>query len=142
MWKEFREFISRGNVIDLAVAVAVGGAFNKIVTSLVNDIITPILGIFLGQINFSALAIQIGKATIQYGSFIQTVINFLLTAFAMFLIVQTYNRFKRKEEKIEEIKKLVEPSQEVLLLMQIRDALTDGKTSPAAAPAQPGQSMT
>lgn len=126
MLKEFQEFLARGNVIDLAVAVVLGTAFNQIVNSLVADIFTPIIGMILGGINFTGLAITVGSAELTYGNFIQSVINFLLVAIAMFLIVKAYNRFRRKEEVKEEIAEQVEPSQEVVLLTQIRDALTAG----------------
>jgi large conductance mechanosensitive channel len=123
MWKEFKEFLSRGSVIDLAVAVVIGTAFTQIVNSLVNDIFTPLIGLAMGGVNFGALAIKIGDATIAYGKFIQAIINFLIVAFAMFLIVQAANRLKKRFEKQEEVKKEVQPSQEVVLLTQIRDLL-------------------
>lgn len=124
MWKAFKEFINRGNVMDLAVAVVIGAAFTQIVNSLVADIITPIIGVLLGGIDFiKNLSITIGGATIKYGAFIQAIINFFIVAFAMFLIVQAYNHFKNKEETKEEVKKQVQPSQEVVLLTQIRDIM-------------------
>ncbi len=112
MWKEFKEFIARGNVIDLAIGVIIGGAFGQIVTSLVNDIIMPPIGLLLGNADFSNLFIDLsgegyetlaaaqeaGAATINYGLFINTVINFLIVAFVIFLIVRGVNRMKRKEE--------------------------------------------
>ena len=85
--KEFKEFISRGSVVDLAVGVIVGGAFSKIVTSLVNDVLMPIIGIILGGLNFSTLSIKIGEATIKYGAFIQNVIDFLIVAACIFIFV-------------------------------------------------------
>ena len=88
MFKEFRDFINRGNVIDLAVAVIIGAAFSGIVTSLVNDIVTPIIGVITGGVNFSGLAITVGEAVIGYGNFLQAVINFLLIAFVVFLLVR------------------------------------------------------
>lgn len=125
MLKAFKEFLNRGNVIDLAVAVVIGTAFSQVINSLVNDIFTPIIGIFLGGLDFvQNLSLTFGNATIKYGAFIQAVINFLIVAFALFLIIQAYNRFKKKEEKKEEVKKETQPSQEVILLTQIRDALT------------------
>src|SRR5512146_285131 len=124
MWQAFKEFLNRGNVMDLAVAVVIGTAFSQIVNSLVGDVITPVIGVLLGGINFiQNLSVTIGGATIKYGAFIQSIINFLIVAFAMFLIVQAYNRFKRKEDKKDEVKKQVEPSQEVVLLTQIRDIM-------------------
>lgn len=98
MLKEFRAFIAKGNVLDLAVAVIMGGAFGAIVTSLVNDILMPIIGIILGGRDFTTLAIQVGEASITYGNFIQAVINFLIIAFVIFFIVRTANNMKKKEE--------------------------------------------
>jgi large conductance mechanosensitive channel len=117
MWKEFREFIAKGNVLDLAVAVILGVAFGAIVTSLVDDIIMPIVGIVLGGINFSSLALQVGDASLAYGNFLQALVNFLIIAFVLFLIVRTFNRFRRKEPEPE-----VTP-EDVLLLREIRDLL-------------------
>ncbi len=100
MLKEFKKFISRGNVLDMAVGIIMGSAFTAIVTSLVNDILTPLIGLIIGGIDFSALSITIGSASIAYGSFIQAVINFLLVALSLFLIVKGINKFHvKKEEK-------------------------------------------
>ncbi len=124
---EFKTFISRGNVLDLAVGVIIGGAFNTIVNSLVNDIFMPIIGIIIGGINFSGLVLKIGEATINYGLFIQNIINFIATAFCLFLLVRVINNFhkikeknEKKEEKKEEAPK---KSDEVVLLEEIRDLL-------------------
>jgi large conductance mechanosensitive channel len=95
MLKEFRDFAMRGNVLDLAIAVIIGGAFGKIVTSLVNDILMPLIGLIMGGVNFSELAFQVGNAVIKWGSFIQAVVDFLIVAFVVFLIVRTMNRFKK-----------------------------------------------
>lgn len=95
MIKEFREFIARGNVIDLAVGVIIGAAFTAIVNSLVTDIITPLLGIVLGQIDFSSIVIQVGSATLNIGLFLNAVISFLLTAFVLFLIIRAINRMNK-----------------------------------------------
>ncbi len=92
MFKEFREFILRGNVVDLAVAVIIGGAFGAIVTSLTNDIIMPLIGVLLGGIDFSGLTIQVGEATVAYGNFIQAVINFLIIGLVLFLVVKAMNK--------------------------------------------------
>ena len=92
MLKEFKEFISRGNVLDLAVGVIIGGAFSNIVTSLVNNIFTPILGIFFGGVDFTNLKFTIGDSSIMYGSFIQSIIDFLITALCIFIIVKLVNR--------------------------------------------------
>ncbi len=97
MWQDFKEFIQRGNVIDLAVGVIIGGAFAKIVTALVNDIIMPVIGIFMGGINFSDLSFTIGNAVIKWGDFVQAVVDFLLIAIIVFLMVRAINRFYKKE---------------------------------------------
>lgn len=126
MFKEFKEFIKRGNVMDLAVGVIVGGAFSSIVTSLVNNILTPILGIFLGGIDFRSLSLKINHAEIQYGLFLQSIIDFLIIAFCIFLLVKTVNKVLsvgKREQKKEEQKVL--KSSEVLLLEEIRDILKD-----------------
>ena len=118
--KEFREFAVKGNVIDLAVGVIIGAAFGKIVTSLVEDLIMPIVGSLMGGFDFNSLAIKIGGATIKYGNFIQTLVNFLIVAWVIFLMVKVINRLKREEEKPAEAK--APPRQEVLL-EEIRDLL-------------------
>lgn len=120
MLKEFRQFIAKGNVLDLAVAVIIGGAFGAIVTSLVNDIIMPLIGVILGGVDFTTLAIQVNDATITYGNFIQAVINFLIIAFVIFMIVRTANNMKKKEEAAPAAP--AGPTTEELLV-QIRDLL-------------------
>ena len=133
MLKEFKEFISRGNVLDLAVGVIVGAAFSNIVTSLVNNIFTPILGVFFGGIDFSSLKFTIGDANIMYGSFIQSVIDFLITAICIFIIVKIVNKINndihKKTKKEEEDKKEEEPvvSEDIKLLTEIRDLLKNNK---------------
>lgn len=119
--KEFKEFISRGNVIDLAVAVVIGGAFTKIVNSLVNDIIMPIIGVIIGGINFEHLMITVGTAEIKYGMFIQAVVNFLLIAFVIFSIIKAINTFNKKKEDAPE--EPAKPSEDIVLLTEIRDLL-------------------
>ncbi|MDZ5713236.1 large-conductance mechanosensitive channel protein MscL [Jeotgalibacillus haloalkalitolerans] len=121
MMKEFREFAMRGNVLELAIAVVLGAAFGKIVTALVENIIMPIVGIILGGVNFSALAVTVGNAVITYGIFIQAVIDFIIVAFAIFLFVKVINRFKRKEEAKEAAAPVIDPQTE--LLTEIRDLL-------------------
>ena len=96
MLKEFKEFISKGNVIDLAVGVIIGGAFGKIVSSLVNDIIMPLVGILLGGLDFRSLTIKIKDSTIAYGSFIQNVVDFLIISASIFLAIKVLNGFKKK----------------------------------------------
>lgn len=131
MLKEFKEFAMKGNVVDLAVGVIIGGAFGKIVTSLVSDIIMPLLGLLIGGVNFSGLnlvlrAEQNGKPalTFNYGQFIQNIFDFLIIAFSIFLFIKLINKFKRKEEVIEEKKEIL-PSKEELLLAEIRDLLKE-----------------
>ena len=116
--KEFKELISKGNVVDLAVAVVMGAAFGKIVSSLVDNIIMPLFGIIVGQ-NFATLTAEVNGSPIAYGLFIQAVIDFLIIAFFIFLFTKAINKFKKKEEKKEEAKK----SDEVVLLEEIRDLL-------------------
>jgi large conductance mechanosensitive channel len=95
MLKEFREFIERGNVLDLAVAVIIGGAFGKIITSLVSDILTPLIGLLVGGINISELSITIGAAVVKWGAFAQSIFDFLVIAFVIFMIVRTANKMKK-----------------------------------------------
>ncbi|MFN2167548.1 MAG: large-conductance mechanosensitive channel protein MscL [Anaerolineae bacterium] len=121
MLKEFRDFLNRGNVMDLAVAVIIGGAFTAIVTSLVNDIIMPLIGVILGGIDFTSLAIQVGEASITYGNFIQAIINFILIALVVFLIVRSFNRMQKQQEEAPAAPP--EPSAEEKLLAEIRDLL-------------------
>ena len=118
---EFKTFISRGNVVDMAVGVIIGGAFGKIVTSLVNDVLMPVIGVFLGGLDFSDLSIKVGDATIKYGSFIQTIVDFLIVAFCIFMIVKLFENFKKKKE--EETEEAPKKSDEALLLEEIRDLL-------------------
>lgn len=95
MLEEFKKFVMRGNVLDLAVGVIIGGAFGKIIASLVGDILMPLIGLLMGGIDFSALAIMVGKAEIKYGVFIQTVVDFLIIAFVIFLIVRAANSMQK-----------------------------------------------
>ena len=97
MLKEFREFAIRGNVMDLAVAVIIGGAFGKIITSLVGDVLMPLIGLILGGVNFSELAITVGAAEVKWGAFVQSIIDFVIIAFVIFLLVRSMNRLKREE---------------------------------------------
>ena len=97
MFKEFRDFVMRGNVLDLAIAVILGAAFGAIITSLVNDILMPLIGIVMGGVDFAALTYQVGEAVVYYGKFIQAIINFLAIAFVIFLLIRNINRFKKKE---------------------------------------------
>lgn len=123
---EFKKFIMRGNVIDLAVGVVMGNAFSKIVSSLVNDIMMPIIGVIIGGHDFSNLSITVGNAKIMYGSFIQNIIDFLIIAASIFVFIKVISTLMRKkEEPSKESKK--ETSEEVLLLREIRDSLQDNK---------------
>ncbi len=126
---EFKEFISKGNVLDLAVGVIIGSAFQKIVTSLVNDILMPFLGLITGGHDFTSLTLKFKDATINYGLFIQNILDFLLMAFCIFIIVKIFNKlksgFEKKEEVIEEVKAEPKKSNEELLLEEIRDLLKE-----------------
>ncbi len=126
MLKEFKEFISRGNVMDLAVGVIIGGAFSKIVSSLVNDVLMPFLGVLIGGIDFSTLTIRVKDATISYGLFIQNIIDFLIISFCIFIIIKTINKLSKIVKHEEEKKEEVEPapvSEEILLLREISASL-------------------
>ena len=123
---EFKKFIARGSVIDLAVGVIIGGAFSSIVTSLVNNILTPILGLILGGIDFSNLSITFKDAKIEYGAFIQSVIDFLIIAICIFIIIKIINKITHIKKKEEE-KDLPKKRDEVLLLEEIRDLLKEKK---------------
>jgi len=116
--KEFKEFISKGNIFDMAVGVIIGGAFGKIVTSLVNDIIMPLVGIIIGGHDFTGLVAKVGDAEIAYGTFIQNIVDFLIVALCIFVVVKAMSKFKKKEEAAP-----AEPSEEILLLREIRDSL-------------------
>lgn len=124
LFEEFKKFISKGNVLDLAVGVIIGGAFQKIITSLVNDIIMPIFGIIIGGHDFSNLTIRFKDATINYGSFIQNVLDFLLMAFCIFICIKFINVIKDNLDK-NKLKESIEvkKSNEELLLEEIRDLL-------------------
>jgi len=138
MLKEFKEFAMRGNVVDMAVGIIIGAAFGKIVTSMVNDVIMPLVGVFMGKVDFSQLYINLsgvdypslaaakeaGAATINYGTFINTVLDFTIVAFAIFMVIRAMNKLKKKEE--EKPAEPPKPSAEVELLTEIRDALKQG----------------
>ena len=123
MWAEFKKFISRGNVLDLAVAVILGAAFSTIINSLVADVIMPIVGVFLGGLNFTALAITVGESQILYGNFIQAILNFLVIAASMFLVVKGANSMLKKQEAVPPPPP--QPTAEEKLLTQIRDLLQE-----------------
>ncbi|MCY8980264.1 large conductance mechanosensitive channel protein MscL [Bacillus halotolerans] len=129
MWKEFKTFAMRGNIVDLAIGVVIGGAFGKIVTSLVNDIIMPLVGLLLGGLDFSGLSFTFGDAVVKYGSFIQTIVNFLIISFSIFIMIRTLNQLRRKKEAEEEAEAEAADAQEELL-KEIRDLLKQQTRSP------------
>jgi len=112
--KEFKEFAIKGNVMDLAVGVIIGAAFGKIVSSLVEDVVMPVIGTLMGGLDFSGLALKVGSATLKYGKFLQTCLDFLIIAWAIFIVIKLVNRLKREDA--------APPRQEVLL-EEIRDLL-------------------
>ncbi len=120
--KEFKEFISKGNVVDMAVGVIIGSAFGKIVSSLVNDIFMPLIGVIIGGIDFTNLTLKVKDASINYGMFIQNIIDFLIVALCVFIFVKIINKFhfKKKEETVKEEPK---KDEKTLLLEEIRDLL-------------------
>jgi large conductance mechanosensitive channel len=118
---EFKAFAMRGNVVDLAVAVVIGAAFGKIVSSLVDNIFTPVIGAVLGGIDFTGLVIEKGDTVIAYGKFIQSVFDFVIVAFVIFMVVKAMTKMQKKEE--EKPATPAEPSEEVKLLREIRDAV-------------------
>jgi large conductance mechanosensitive channel len=128
MMSEFKDFAMRGNVVDMAVGIVIGGAFGKIVSSFVNDVLMPPIGVMLGGVDFSGLAMTLQEATaeaeavtLNYGAFIQTVLDFLIIAFAIFMVIKAMNAAKKKEEEAPAAPP--EPSKEEVLLTEIRDAL-------------------
>ena len=127
MLREFRSFIERGNVVDLAVAVIIGGAFGAIVNSLVNDLFMPAVGMIIGGIDFTSLALTVGDEQILYGNVIQAVVNFIIVAFALFIMVRTVNRMIVDDEIDEAEEAPLEQSAEEVLLTEIRDLLRTQK---------------
>ncbi len=128
MLQEFKKFAMRGNVVDMAVGIIIGAAFGKIVSSLVNDVIMPPIGMLVGGVDFTSLSIALGAgedaATINYGNFLQVTFDFLIVAFAIFMLIKGINKMQTKEE--EKPKEPPKPSEEVVLLTEIRDALKSG----------------
>lgn len=122
MLQEFKKFALKGNVLDLAVAVIIGAAFGKIVTSLVADIIMPLVGLLMGGINFSKLSFTVGNAVVKYGAFIQSILDFLIIAFSIFMVVRIFNRYKKKEEA-----QAPTVDNKEVLLKEIRDLLKESK---------------
>lgn len=120
-WSEFKTFIARGNVMDMAVGVIIGGAFSNITNSLINDIVMPVLGIFTSSVSFADLSLSIGPAVITYGNFIQAVLNFLIMALVVFCLVKAINSFHKKKEEAPPPPPA--PSAQEQLLAEIRDLL-------------------
>jgi large conductance mechanosensitive channel len=118
--KEFRDFAMKGNVLDMAVGVIIGGAFGKIVSSLVNDVLMPTVGLLIGKVDFKGLALEVGSARIAYGMFLQTVVDFVIVAFCIFIVIKQINRLYKKPAAPPVP---AEPSSEVKLLTEIRDTL-------------------
>lgn len=121
--EEFKAFAIKGNVVDLAVAVVIGGAFGKIVSSLVTNIIMPVFGIILGGLNFSMMSFTVKDSVITYGVFIQSIVDFVIVAFVIFLAIKAINHLQGTKEEIVPDEKPEEPSEEVQLLREIRDSL-------------------
>ena len=124
MFQDFKNFISKGSVIDLAIGVIIGGAFTAIVVSLVDDIFMPIIGIFLGGIDISSLSVTVGNATIAYGNFLMALVSFLIIALVLFLIIRFIEAASRKKEEAAEEEPPAGPTSEELLT-QIRDLLQE-----------------
>jgi large conductance mechanosensitive channel len=126
MWQDFKKFALKGNVMDLAIAVVIGAAFGKIVASLVADIITPLIGVLMGGINFTGLVIQVGSAEVMYGKFLQSVFDFLIVAFAIFMFIRLMMKFQRKKEEVVDEGPAIDSKE--ALLVEIRDLLKNQKT--------------
>ncbi|MEH6947792.1 large conductance mechanosensitive channel protein MscL [Bacillus sp. JJ634] len=122
MLNDFKKFALKGNVVDLAVGVIIGAAFGKIVSSLVEDVIMPLIGLLLGGISFANLQFALGDAVVKYGNFIQTIVDFFIVAFSIFIFIRVFNRLQRKKDK-EEIAEPAKPTREEELLTEIRDLL-------------------
>ena len=125
MLKEFREFAVKGNVVDLAVGIIIGGAFGKIVSSLVGDVVMPSIGLLIGGVDFSGLQLTIGQATIKYGVFIQSVVDFTIVAFSIFLVIKALNAMKKQQQEV--APPPAPPTNEEKLLAEIRDLLKSGR---------------
>lgn len=133
MMSEFKDFAMRGNVVDMAVGIVIGGAFGKIVSSFVSDVLMPPIGMLMGGVDFKDLAIvlkaatdDVAAVTVNYGAFIQTVLDFIIIAFAIFMVIKAMNNLKKKEEEAPAAPEVPpEPSEEVVLLTEIRNALKD-----------------
>ena len=128
---EFKEFAMKGNIIDVAIGMVIGAAFSAIITSLVEDIITPLLGILIGKVDFSSLSVTVGSAQVMYGEFIQSCFSFLLIALSIFICIKAANKartaLERKKEEEEAAEEPAEPSEDIVLLTEIRDLLKEKK---------------
>lgn len=135
MLKEFKEFATKGNIMDMAIGVIIGGAFQKIVTSLVNDIIMPAIAIFTGKVDFSNLVLTIGSSSIKYGAFITTIVDFLIIAFSIFIAIKSFNKLnsKTKEnlERMTESNKYLKKTKKKLSKKENEDESTELVTEPS-----------
>ncbi|UJF33033.1 large conductance mechanosensitive channel protein MscL [Paenibacillus hexagrammi] len=131
MWKEFKTFALKGNVLDLAIGVIIGAAFGQIVTSLVDDLIMPLIGLLIGGVDLHGLHFQYGEAVINYGTFLQTVIDFAIITLSIFFVVKGIHRFKRKEKS--KASESPAPKKEEILLSEIRDLLVQRYRNQGAA---------
>ncbi|SDT32888.1 large conductance mechanosensitive channel [Paenibacillaceae bacterium GAS479] len=127
MWKDFKAFAMKGNIMELAIAVIIGAAFGKMVTSLVNDIITPLVGMLLGGVNVSGLTFEFGETVLKYGMFLQAIIDFFIITFSIFMFIRLLSKLKRKEQVEEDgqAKEEIVLTGEEKLLIEIRDLLKD-----------------
>lgn len=123
--KEFKDFIAKGNVMDMAVGVIMGSAFGKIVSSVVDDLLMPLIGIVIGGVDFTNLSVKIKDATITYGNLIQNIIDFLIIAFCIFFMVKTINRITKKEHEEEKVEEEPKKEENTVLLQEIRDLLKE-----------------
>ena len=123
--QEFKDFIAKGNVLDMAVGVIMGSAFGKIVTSVVDDLLMPLIGIVIGGVNFTNLSVKIKDATITYGNFIQNVLDFLIIAICIFFMVKTINKITKKEKEEEKVEEEPKKDENIVLLEEIRDLLKE-----------------
>lgn len=127
MWQDFKKFALKGNVMDLAVAVVIGAAFGKIVTSLVTDIITPLMGVLLGGVDFTGLVFRVNDEKVMIGNFIQSIVDFVIVAFAIFMVVRIMMKFQRKKEEVVEKGPAIDAKE--ALLVEIRDLLKNQKST-------------
>jgi large conductance mechanosensitive channel len=120
---EFKAFAMKGNVVDLAVAVVIGAAFGKIVSSMVTNIITPLIGVLMGGVDFTGFELKVGEAVVTYGVFLQSIFDFIIVAFVIFVAIKALARLQAKEEKVPKEEKLLKTPEDIQLLREIRDSL-------------------